>query len=125
MTSATLLLRQVHPTFVKPDGVTSSAFSPFPKDNGHLSVDDNELVTAEQSYVRYTKEQGFDSVGVWAVTMQEAEDSETPAVASPIEANSAHCHLDFTSHGKNKQRKLAKRLRNLAVNRGCLFSGEL
>jgi len=121
MTDETLMLRQVHPSFMKEDRPASSAFSPTPKDHGQLSVDHGDLISAEESYKRYTEVQHLPSEGVWAVSAMEARETETPAAPSPLAANPAHCHLDFTAHGRNKQRKLAKVLRSHAVTRGRLY----
>ncbi len=54
MTPDTLLLRQIHPSFVQDGRVTSQAFRPTPKDELRLSVDDGDRVGAEASWKRFT-----------------------------------------------------------------------
>lgn len=49
MTEATLLLRQIHPTFIQYGRVTSQAFRPTPKDEDQLSVDNGDMITAEEA----------------------------------------------------------------------------
>ena len=46
MTSETLLLRQIHPSFVQKGRVTSQAFRPTPKDEHLLSVDNGDKIAA-------------------------------------------------------------------------------
>lgn len=43
MTPDTLLLHQIHPSFIQYGRVTSQAFRPTPKDEGFLSVDDGDI----------------------------------------------------------------------------------
>ena len=43
MTPDTLLLRQIHPSFMQYGRVTSLAFRPTPKDEGFLSVGDGDV----------------------------------------------------------------------------------
>ena len=47
MTGTTLLLRQIHPSFVQDGRVTSQAFRPTPKDESLLSVYDGDQITPE------------------------------------------------------------------------------
>ena len=123
MNSDTLLLRQAHPSFFNDDGLTSQAFVPFPKDDGGLSVDDGDLVTAKESFDFYTTTLDLKSVGIWSVTSQEATEVDTPAVAK----NSAHCDLKFPLQDDKKLelkewRKIAKKLKIKATQRGCQYS---
>lgn len=120
MTDDTLLFRQAHPNFIEAGELTSQAFTPFPRDDGHLSVDDGDQVNAEASFQRYTEEEKLQSAGVWAVTASEAEDIDTPAASSPVEGNPAHAHLDFTNIAIKKHRKFAKKLKIKAIQRGRL-----
>jgi hypothetical protein len=67
MTGTTLLLRQVHPSFVQAGRVTSQAFRPTPKDESLLSVYDGDQITAENSWSHFTSQNNCRSVGVMAV----------------------------------------------------------
>ncbi len=63
MQPATLLLRQVHPTWLKDGQVLSLAFRPFPKDAGLLSVYDGDLITAEASHTHLRETWAFNQPG--------------------------------------------------------------
>jgi hypothetical protein len=117
----TLLYRQAHPNFVNGDTVTSQAFVPFPKDKGELSVDDGDLVTAQESYRHYTQDLGNASDSVWAVTKTEADTTGAPASPAPLPDNPAHARLDFNSIPEKHWRKTAKRLKEHALTHGCQF----
>lgn len=58
MTSATLLLRQVHPKFMDGSLITSQAFMPFPRDDGKLSVYDGDQIGAADAHQHYTSTLG-------------------------------------------------------------------
>lgn len=122
MTDDTLLLRHAHPNFVECGELTSQVFSPFPRDDGQLSVDDGDLITAADSFQRYTVVQNLQSAGVWAVSAYETSEFGTPAASSPVESNPAHAHLDFSGSDPKSHRKLAKKLKIKAIQRGCLHS---
>lgn len=121
MNDQTQLLRQVHPSFY-PDGeISSQAFFPFPKDDGGLSVYDGDLISSADSHHHYTVEQGLSSVGVWSVTCLEVGSVGLPYRPDPIDNNPAHAIVDFGTRGDKECRKLAKRLKKFALDRGALF----
>lgn len=121
MNDQTLLLRQVHPSFF-PDGeVSSQAFFPFPKDDGKLSVYDNDQITAEASHQHYTATLGLKSVGVWALSGAETVSVDLTHRPDPVLGNPAHAIIDFGTLAEKECRKLAKKLQKLAVNRGCQY----
>ncbi|GMU43727.1 MAG: hypothetical protein IT479_01085 [Xanthomonadales bacterium] len=122
MNDDTLLLRQVHPQFLKDDQLTSQAFFPFPKDNGRLSVYDGDQISAEASYRHYTEALGFQSQGVWAVSGAESAGVGLAHVPDPLTESPAHAVIDFGQRPEKECRKLAKRLRDHAVQRGCLHA---
>lgn len=119
MNDETLLLRQVHPQFLKDDQLTSQAFFPFPNDNGRLSVYDGDQISAETSFRHYTEDLRLQSRGVWAVSGAESAGVDLPYVADPQTESPAHAVIDFGSRTEKECRKLAKRLREFAVLRGC------
>ena len=51
MNDQTLLFRQAHPNFVVEGMLTSQAFTPFPKDQGNLSVYDGDQLRSEERRV--------------------------------------------------------------------------
>jgi hypothetical protein len=126
-----LLYRQVHPNHWDGHNPHSVAFSPTPKDQDQLSVDDAALVSAEASWNHFTQVLGFKSVGTWAVTATEITTSgDLPLWRSPItddadtaKNNPAHCHIDFSKlKTKGEKKRCAQRLAMLASSRGCQFS---
>ncbi len=121
MNNQTLLLRQVHPHFF-PDGeISSQAFFPFPKDDGKLSVYDGDQIGAEASHRHYTVDLGLESVGVWAVSGAEAVSVSLMYLPDPIVGNPAHSVIDFGAFTDKDCRKLAKRLKKFAVDRGSQY----
>jgi hypothetical protein len=65
MNAQTLLLRQIHPSFVQQGRVTSQAFRPTPKDESKLSMYDGDQITPEASWRHYTVTLRFESIGFW------------------------------------------------------------
>lgn len=122
MQAATLLLRQVHPSWLKEGHVLSIAFRPFPKDEGLLSAYDGDLIQAEPSYVHYTQKLGYASAGVWAVAVSEAEACALSARPAPLPDFPEHAVIDFTRHAEKQQRAKSKILAAKAEVRGCLFA---
>lgn len=122
MNPETQLLRQAHPQFVPNGQITSQVFFPFPKDDGLLSVDDGDQVTAEAAYQNYTGNLVLESCGVWAVTKAEADGQNVPAIASPELNRPSHSSIDFRQKSEKDCRKIAKRLKAFAVARGCLYA---
>ena len=130
-TDTHLVFRQVHPNHVDGTRPNSVAFSPMPKDEDKLSVDDSEQVTAEGCWKHFTERLGFSSAGTWAVSAGEIVDvgdldlRKDPVVDvnDSTKNNPAHCVIDFarlTSKGQRKKR--AQTLAIKASERGCQFS---
>jgi len=71
MTEATLLLRQIHPTFVQNSRVTSQAFRPTPKDENQLSADNGDKISAGDAWMRFSAQPECSSAGVMAVSQGE------------------------------------------------------
>lgn len=121
MQPATLLLRQVHPTWLKDGQVLSLAFRPFPKDAGLLSVYDGDLITAEASHTHFTGDLGFQSAGVWAVSVQECQSCDLPTRPDAAVHYPEHAVIDFTAHSEKEQKAKSKILAARAEDRDCLF----
>lgn len=124
MNDQTLLFRQAHPNFVVEGMLTSQAFTPFPKDQGNLSVYDGNQVSPQEAYRHYTEKQHLLSAGVWGVSGAEVKSVDLSYRADPIEGNSAHVLIEFGQRTDKECRKLAKRLVNYALNRGRLCPKE-
>jgi hypothetical protein len=121
MNDQTLLLRQVHPSFLPDDEVSSQAFVPFPKDDGRLSVYDGDQMGAEASYQHYTVTLNLESVGVWAVNGAEVVSIGLTHRPDPVAGNPAHAVIDFGVFAEKDYRKLAKKLKKFAIDRGSLY----
>lgn len=72
----TLLLRRIHPNFLKGKQVKSPGFKPSEGD-GASSVDNGDLINPESSYYRHVKE-GKKSGGALVVTVAECESLGSP-----------------------------------------------
>jgi len=120
MTPKTILLRQAHPNFV-PDGqLSSQAFFPFPKDNGHLSVYDGDQISAGEAFQHYVNVLHNQSCGVWGVAQLEVSGLGLAAKSDALEDFPSHASIVFADASDKECRKLAKKLRAFAVARGCL-----
>jgi hypothetical protein len=122
VTPTTLLLRQVHPSFVQAGRVTSQAFRPTPKDQGHLSVDNGDLVQAQASWQRHTASAG-PSAGVLAVAWAECDQLGLP-VFEDGHPYPEHCSIDFSAHNNTAREQKAKLLRNKAQARGWQWQSQ-
>jgi hypothetical protein len=123
MQAITPLFRQVHPNWIKEDGVVASiSFLPFPKDEALLSVDDGDRVTPRASWERYVAQANCSSGGVWAATVEEAAQIDLPSRENPVEGNPEHAVIDFSAFTEKQQKAKAKLLSSRANIRGCLFA---
>ncbi len=117
-----VLHRQVHPSFVVAERLSSQAFEPSENDKGKLSVDRSSIWTAAESFEHYTKILGLESCGVWGVSVSECLEVGTvplPDSCPPEQPdNLAHALIDFTGlPSKNSWKKTAKKLAELARKR--------
>ncbi|RRD57900.1 hypothetical protein [Vandammella animalimorsus] len=124
MNDQTLFFRQVNPNFLVEGVLTSQAFTPFPKDQGGLSVYDGDQVSPQEAYRHYTEEQHLLSAGVWGVSGEEVKSLDLSYCADPVEGNSAHALIEFGQRTNKECRKLAKRLVEYALSRGRLYPKE-
>lgn len=120
MNSETLLLRQIHPSFVQNGRVTSQAFRPTPKDENRLSVYDGGRISPEASWRHFTTDPVCRSAGVMAVKHGECTEQGIPVIADGIPFPE-HVHLDFTGLGKGEVERKAKVLVRHAQERGWLY----
>ena len=123
MKSSTLLYRQIHPTFVQGDNVSSQAFRPTPKDNNRLSVYDGDLISAEKSHLHFTKDLNCESIGVLGVSVAECQ-IENLHVSNDSQTFKEHALIDFTEYGhtsKGTIKRKAESLRKYAMDRGWCF----
>lgn len=119
MTGNTLLLRQIHPSFVQNGFPTSQAFRPTPKDKSLLSVYDGDLIDATAAWSHYTTDLQLSSVGTMAITVEECTAEGLPA-RSDTEPFPEHAIIDFTDLSEKDCLRKSKKLQVKAVARGWL-----
>ena len=105
--SETLLLRQIHPTWVKGDRVTSQAFTPTPKDEARLSVYDGDQISAEGSWHHFAQELGSSSTGVMAVTVGECAALKREVVLNSVPFRE-HAYVDFAGLSRTQAKNVGK-----------------
>lgn len=121
-----VLFRQIHPNSFQDGEPGSDRFRPTELDQNMLSVDRSSLTTAANAHALYTST-GKKSVAVFGVSVGEFGVESIPCVEDPIEktdaepANPAHALADYSGHTTSKQKLVAKRLKRLAIERGCLY----
>jgi hypothetical protein len=92
---ATILLRQIHPSWVQQGRVTSQAFRPTPKDESKLSVYDGDQIEPEPAWRHFTATLGFQSAGVLGITVSECTDLELKVTPDP-EPFPEHVLIDYS-----------------------------
>lgn len=118
MTGATLLLRQIHPSFVQEGFPTSQAFRPTPKDESKLSVYDGDQITVELSFNHYTTTWKLASVGVMTLSVDECTAESLQARPDPLQDCPQHAVVDFADFTDKECYKKSKKLRANALSRG-------
>jgi hypothetical protein len=119
MIDATIVYRQIHPTFVQAGFPTSQAFRPTPKDESKLSVYDGDQITAENAFHRYINDLNLSSVGVMGMTVAQCA-AESLAVRSDPEPFQEHAVIDFSGLSDKDCRTKSKKLQSKAVQRWWL-----
>lgn len=120
MTECTLLLRQIHPSFVQNGRATSQAFRPTPTDESQLSVDNGDLITAEASWKRFSALPDCTSIGVMAISAAECSGCSL-AIIEDGDPYPEHCYLDFAPFDRKAVEKIGKKLSAHAHARGWLY----
>lgn len=119
MNPDTLLLRQVHPSFVQQDRITSQVFRPTPKDENLLSVDNGDMISPVDSWKRFISNPSCQSAGVMAVSFAETEQANL-AVIEDGTPYPEHCSIDFSDLSGGEIAKKAKKLKIAAEEKGWL-----
>jgi len=125
MKDDTLLFRQVHPSFIQGDTIssqvfTSQVFKPTPKDEGLLSVYNGELFSADEAFYHYVEDGNKKSVGTLAISKSECDQNNLPIRNDNIPFD-GHCSIDYNGLSNNAIGKKAKKLKSLAQKRGWQF----
>lgn len=123
-----VLLRNVHPSFIDGELLSSQAFGPNTGDEGQLSVAQAAIVQSLHAYMDYTVTRGLKSVGVWAVSTLEVDGLGARSVddrACDASLPEGHAYVDFRDlTSKRAEKRRATALRDAAQLRGCQFSPE-
>lgn len=127
-----LLHRQIHPSFVIGDiistqafqiNISSGAFTPTEKDQDKLSVYNDEKFNAEQAFEHFTAK--YISIGVLSVSITEVQTIESLYVEHDNEPFEGHSSINFSQViSKNQKFKKAGKLRDFAVQRNWSFKIE-
>ena len=120
MNDETLLLRQINPSWVKGNRVTSQAFTPTRKDEARLSVYDGDQISAEDSWRHFTQELGSPSAGVMAVTFGECAARGREVVLNSVPFRE-HAYVDFAGLSRSQAKSVGKALTCSASNRGWRY----
>ena len=124
MIDATLLFRQINPSWVQQGRVTSQAFKPTKKDERRLSVYDGAQVSAEESWEHFTELRGYSSIGVLAVSVGECHSVDLAVEPDP-ERFPAHVEVVFDEYSNNEAIAKAKLLKRFAQLRGWQYQADL
>lgn len=125
---AEVLLRQVHPSFLRDGRPSSQAWRPTKKDEGFLSVARGSLTNPQAAFEHHTQQKKLASAGTWAVTVGECQVAELRAYADPLDAtptvaaDPAHAVIDFKKLSNSQVEAKAVRLSRCAGERGCLHA---
>jgi len=120
-----VLFRQIHPDSLQDGEPASDRFRPSERDANKLSTDRSSLTTAADAHALFTST-GKKSAAVFGLTVGEFLTESIPCVEDPVKDapefpdNPAHALADYSAHERNKQKVIAKRLKRLALARGCL-----
>lgn len=124
MTLQTLFLRQIHPSFIQAERVTSQAFRPTPKDENQLFVDDGDRISAEAAWQRFSRQPGCQSIGVMGITVEECSQRNLPVIPDGA-PYSEHVSIDFQGLANKQIEKIAKQSASQARTRGWLYQTDL
>ncbi len=119
MNDATIVYRQIHPSFVQAGFPTSQAFRPTSKDESRLSVYDGDLITPENSFHHYVNQLSLASDGVMGLSVAECTGASLAVYPDPAPFQE-HVIIDFNGLTDKDCRTKSKILQKKAVQRGWL-----
>lgn len=120
MTGSTLLLRQIHPSWIQAGFATSQAFRPTPKDESKLSGYDGDLITATDSFIHYTTIWNLASAGTTAISVDDCSTENLPMLPDPLSDCPEHAIVDFSGVTDKDSYRKSKKLQAKALARGWL-----
>ncbi len=121
---STILYRQIHPTQIKENRITSNAFRPSKNHDEKLSTYHGDMLTSEESYNHYTSPPlNKESAGVKGISVGECQEANKEIIVEHDKQNfEEHVSVDFSKISSNGQKKkAAKYLCNKAVERDWLY----
>jgi len=123
VTPSTLLLRQIHPSFIQAERVTSQAFRPTPRDENQLSVDDGDQISAAAAWQRFSRQPNCQSIGVLGITVEECTQRNLSVIPDGA-PYPEHVSIDFQGIANKQIEKIAKLLASQARTRGWLYKAD-
>lgn len=126
VSASVLVMRHVHPKAIDGGKVESWAFAPNSSDQGCMSVTQSSVVDPEEAFEDYTVHQKRASAGLWALSTEEVSSSGSRTVddqgITPTPPR-GHAFIDYRDMKlrSRPESKRAKRLRDFALDRGCVF----
>lgn len=122
MNDQTLLLRQIHPSWIQNGQPSSLAFKPSKKDNNLLSVYNGDCIAAENAYLHYTETLKLSSECVFGVSRDECLVQGLSARKDPQPDSAYHAVINFSSCASESIKdRASKALKSKAIARGCLY----
>lgn len=124
-----ILFRQINPKSFQKGEPGSDRFRPSERDQNMLSIDRSSLTTPSAAHSLFVST-GKESVAVFGIGLGEFHNEtiecfgDSVAATENNPANPAHALADYSSHTEKNQKIVAKRLKRLAVARGCLYQEE-
>lgn len=119
-----LVWRNANPDWIDNGILSSQAFRPFNKDDPMLSSARENKVTAEAHFKEFTEVLENQSVGIWAISVNEIQDMGLRAIydaesdTAPSPCPVGHTSIDFREIGNSGRRKISSKLRDRAQSRG-------
>jgi hypothetical protein len=114
------LHRNAHPDFIQDGRISTQVFNLKTDDEGLLSLQQNAKAAPEIAYQRYTT-RGFQSGGIWSITIAECELLTLQTYDDPIDGDDSHALTDLTAYSRSQARKLTDKLTVKARERGCQY----
>jgi hypothetical protein len=125
-----IVLRQVHPSFLRDGRPSSQAWKPTKKDEGRLSVSRSSVSEPKAAFEHHTRAMQLASAGTWGVTVGECGTQELKVYPDPlpptplVPADPSHAFIDFTGLPNSRVEAKATKLGRYASERGALYLPE-
>jgi hypothetical protein len=87
-----------------------------------MSVYDGDQIRPSDAYQHYTQVLKKRSHSVWGLSCAEVEAEGIHGKPDPLQDFPSHSIIDFTGKTDKESRRIAKRLKMLAIARGCLYA---